>query len=283
VSSPHIRTQAERLRAVPLEEVLELLGAERDRQDKAKWHTAQGALSISGTKFMNWKAGRGGGGAIDLAMHLGAMDFKAALQWLAKYFPASLPPETSPALTKPILQLPLRDDRRLPVVRSYLLQERHLSAALIEPLIASGTLYADPRGNAVFLLLGEEGSPVGAEIRGTTRTPWRGMAPGSRKDLGYFSILAPEPVATILCESAIDAVSCLALHPHTHCVSTAGARPNPRWLPLLIRGGQPLYCGFDADPTGDAMACAMIAAYPAVSRLRPQLKDWNDVLTRSPR
>jgi hypothetical protein len=109
------------------------------------------------------------------------------------------------------------------------------------------------------------------------------MAPGSLKDLGYFSVIASDPGATILCESAIDAVSCLALYPHAHCVSTAGARPNPLWLPRLIRGGQPVYCGFDADPTGDAMARAMIAAYPGVMRLRPELKDWNDVLTRSPR
>jgi hypothetical protein len=216
-------------------------------------------------------------------MHLGAMDFKAALQWLSRHFPAFGPSETFPALPRPTLELPLRDNRKLSALRKYLLQERHLPPALIEPLIASGTLYADLRGNAVFLLLGEEGNPVGAELRGTTRTPWRGMAPGSRKDLGYFSVLAPEPLATILCESAIDAVSCLALHPRSHCISTAGARPNPGWLPLLIRSGQPVYCGFDADPTGDAMARAMIAAHPEVRRFRPELKDWNELLTQSRR
>ena len=42
-----------------------------------------------------------------------------------------------------------------------------------------------------------------------------------------------------------------------------------------------LYCGFDADATGDQMAHAMLAIYPAIQRLRPPLHDWNDVLTAS--
>jgi len=106
------------------------------------------------------------------------------------------------------------------------------------------------------------------------------MAPGSRKDLGYFSISAINPTAIILCESAIDAVSCLALNDRTLCISTAGARPNPLWLESLIQSGRPVSCGFDADPTGDEMARAMIETLPAVSRLRPCLKDWNEVLKR---
>ena len=34
-----IREQANRVRSIPLEEVLRLAGAKRDRYDKAKWHT----------------------------------------------------------------------------------------------------------------------------------------------------------------------------------------------------------------------------------------------------
>ncbi len=44
--------------------------------------------------------------------------------------------------------------------------------------------------NAVFLLLGNQNTPVGAELRGTTDRPWRGLAPGSHKDLGGFAIPA---------------------------------------------------------------------------------------------
>jgi len=149
-------------------------------------------------------------------------------------------------------------------------------------LIDSGTLYADARANAVFLLRSEHRLPVGAELRGTTGAPWHGLAPGSRKDLGCFAIpLEPRPVV-VLCESAIDAISCFALHPGYRCLSTAGARPDPRWLRPLLDQGCQVYCGFDADPTGDAMADAIIARHPAIHRLRPSLHDWNDVLKARP-
>ena len=81
-----------------------------------------------------------------------------------------------------------------------------------------------------------------------------------------------------VCESAIDAISCLALHPGSRCLSTAGARPDPHWLRPLLDQGCQVYCGFDADSTGDAMARALITLHPAVQRLRPSHHDWNDVL-----
>ena len=65
------------------------------------------------------------------------------------------------------------------------------------------------------------------------------------------------------------------------CISTAGARSNPAWLSHLLSQGYSLYCGFDADPTGDHMAEAMIALHPAIQRLRPPLHDWNDTLIAS--
>lgn len=281
MSFSNVRERANRLRALPLEAVLLRSGATRDRADKAKWRTGRGVISVTGAKFMNWNRSVGGGGAIDLAMHLGGLRFKEALEWLERNFKAQDAPDPSPVPPRPLI-LPPRDPRKLLEVRRYLYERRRLPAALVEPLIAAGFVYADTRGNAVFLLLGKEEVPVGAEIRGTTSHPWRGMAPGSRKDLGYFSIPVLEPATIILCESAIDAVSCLALHDRALCISTAGARPNPLWLESLLQSGKPVCCGFDADPTGDEMAHAMIEIHPTVTRLRPPLKDWNEVLTRRP-
>ena len=104
------------------------------------------------------------------------------------------------------------------------------------------------------------------------------MAPGSQKDLGCFSIGPTSGPSVILCESAIVAISCSALHSQSRCLSTAGARPNPRWLAALIDQGLEIYCGYDADPTGDTIARAMQSLYPPVKRLRPSDKDWNDLL-----
>ncbi len=113
-----LRELAPQVRAIPLEAVLRLSGAKPDRCDQRKWHTSLGVLSVTGAKFMNWTCGHGGGGAIDLVMHLHRLRFQE------------------------------------------------------------------------------------------------------------------------LVESAIDAISCFALHPRHRCIATAGARPNPRWLAALLGQGE---------------------------------------------
>jgi hypothetical protein len=266
----------DQLRRVPLLAVLRETGAQRDRHDKAKWHTPKGAISITGMKFMNWHQSRGGGGAIDLAMHLNDLDFKSAVAWLQRHF--LIPPDSAPPPAPRRLILPPPDRSQLSTVKHYLVHERAITPSLADSLIASGKLYADRRGNAIFLLLGKENTPVGAELRGTGPQLWRGMAPGSQKDLGYFSVQDLEATRVILCESAIDAISCLLLHPASFCLSTSGARPNPRWLPALLSQRPAVYCGFDADATGDAMAEQMITLHPSLRRLRPSKHDWNDIL-----
>jgi len=279
------RQQADHLRTIPLETVLPLCGGQRDPNDKHKWHTPAGVLSVNGAKFINWNAGGGGGGAIDLVIQLRRLDFKAAVDWLAQHFPGSVTPLPLAPTPPPQFHLPSPDPSKLGRVQQYLAQQRKIAPALLDPLIQSGTLYADTRANAVFLLLGKENIPVGAELRGTTARPWHGLAAGSQKDLGFFAVPAePLPAsvsagkAVVLCESAIDAISCFALHPQSLCLSTAGARPNPTWLKPLLDQAAQVYCGFDADPTGDHMADAMMALHPGIQRLRPPAHDWNDVL-----
>jgi hypothetical protein len=273
-----IRERADRVRGIPLQEVLLLAGAKRDRYDKTKWHTAKGVISCTAVKFMNWNQDAGGGGAIDLAMHLNNLGFKAAVEWLCHNFPNLDRREPlKPARASEFL-LPPQNPGRLPAVKRYLTEERGLDPFLIQRIIESGRLYADKRGNAVFLLLGKENKPVGAELRGTTTAQWRGMAPGSKKDSGYFSVSAPGAKTAVLCESAIDAISCFELNPSCLCVSTSGARLNPRWLPWLIRQGLKIYCGFDSDSTGEIMASNMISLHPGIKRLHPRQHDWNDAL-----
>ncbi len=158
------------------------------------------------------------------------------------------------------------------------MQQRYLPAACLQELLASGDLYADTHANAVFLLRDDQHQPVGAELRGTGPVCWRGMAPGSRKDRGFFSVPSSPRSEVILCESAIDAASCFVLYPDRLCISTSGARPNPAWLGDLIEHGGRIACGFDRDATGEAMAQAMISIHPSIHRLRPPRHDWNDAL-----
>ncbi len=274
-----IRQLAEGVRDIPLVQVLPLTGALPDNSDKARWHTSQGVISVTGMKFMNWNQATGGGGAIDLVMHLQHLGFKAAVFWLRDHFAiTSMPPQYDPP-PKQHLRLPARDERKLPQVIRYLVTRRSLPYSLINNLIDSGRLYADKRANAVFLLWEKEQMAVGAELRGTSRFAWRGMAPGSRKTCGYFAIKNMHAKTIILCESAIDAISCFTIHEDCSCISTAGANPSPPWITSFTSQGYQVYCGFDSDPTGEHTANKMIALHPEIRRLRPAKHDWNDVLT----
>src|SRR5207249_8191433 len=94
-----MRDHFDPLRRIPLTAVLRACGAQPDRYDKAKWHTSEGTISITGTKFMNWHCSQGGGGAIDLAMHLNHLAFPAAVRWLERQFP--IPPQAPPGQLSP--------------------------------------------------------------------------------------------------------------------------------------------------------------------------------------
>jgi hypothetical protein len=272
------RAPADRLRALPLPVVLAALEATPDPGDPAKWRTARGVLSVTGAKFINWSQGIGGGGAIDLVMHVQQLGFGRALQWLEDRFGTGPSVQSAFPPAPRVLTLPPPSVHHWPRVERYLIEQRQLPRWLLTPLVHAGIIYADARANAVFLLGDNPATPVGAELRGTTSVSWRGLAPGSRKDHGCFSVSTASAKAIVLCESAIDALSCHALHPAYRCLSTSGARPDPAWLTALLHSALPLFCGFDADPTGDAMAHRMIELHPAIARLRPPAKDWNETL-----
>ena len=322
------RRQADLVRAIPLEVVLTSWRAVRDRQDKSRWHTGRGPLSVTGTKFFNWHACHGGGGAIDLVMHLGGWDARQAIGWLWRHLGhhvahpnpstdarADADSASSPAFmsgsasssrhsTLPgcrsvgeptrhasgrRLHLPKACPANLPRVRCYLIRQRGLSPGIVASLIDQRKLYADARGNAVFLMVaGKPNRSIGAELRGTGRRVWRGLAPGTRKDVGYFWIGKPGSKQIVLCESAIDAISCFQLHTQLDdlrlqsgciCVSTAGVRADPPWLRPLLACGYEICCGFDADEPGDTVSHQMITRHPSIQRLRPSRHDWNDLLT----
>ena len=279
-----IRAKANEVRDIDLGVLLQYFGSTKDLHDKAKWHTRQGVISVKGPKFMNWTRGTGGGGAIDLVIHLREVDFKDAVLWLHKHFSSFFVQRSSLIKSHPVkqtLKLPAKDDERLPQVTQYLISRRYLPEELIKNLIKSKKFYADFRGNAVFLLLGKKKRIVGAELRGTCNTKWRGMAPGSRKRSGCFYIVGQSPKKMVLCESAIDAVSCAVLYPEYTAISTSGAMADPAWLHNFLRNGCEIYCGFDTDRTGEIMAKKMIKQYPSIKRLRPTGHDWNEVLQQN--
>lgn len=321
------RRQGDFVRAIPLEVVLTSWDAVCDRRDKSRWHTPRGPVSITGTRFFNWRTCQGGGGAIDLVMHLGGWDARQAIGWLWRHLGCQVADANPVADTRADadpafsigslfssasssgrglrlgdesdsdatgrhghqLHLPAASLANLPRVRRYLTQRRGLSATVLDSLIDEGKLYADARGNAVFLMVaGKPNHSVGAELRGTGNRVWRGLAPGTRRNAGYFWIGNTRSTRIVLCESAIDAMSCFQLHtqlPGAHnpwdctCISTAGVRPDAPWLHPLLARGYEVYCGFDTDDAGESASRQMSACHSTIQRLRPPKHDWNDALT----
>jgi hypothetical protein len=174
-------------------------------------------------------------------------------------------------------------------VRRYLIERRCLSESILDSLIDERKLYADARANAVFLMVtGKPNRAIGAELRGTGDHIWRGLAPGTSKNAGYFWVGNRGAKQVVLCESAIDAISCFQLRTQhlgarrtaeCICISTAGVRSDAPWLRPLLSRRYDIYCGFDTDEPGESASHEMIIRHPSIQRLRPPEHDWNDVLT----
>jgi len=177
MSRDDFRRKADHVRAIPLEVVLRRWGAVRDRRDKSQWRTPRGPLSVTGPKFCNWHTHEGGGGAIDLVMHLAGWDARRAIEWLwchlgsrvdateltthtntganAPPRAASSPNATSSSRCRGVLtnqsdddairrerrrplRLPTASPANLQPVRRYLIERRCLSATIVDSLIVHG-------------------------------------------------------------------------------------------------------------------------------------------------
>lgn len=134
-SLPTLKSLADRVREADLEVVADNLGLERDRHDKHKWRDAEHIISINNGKFMDWLADQGGGGAIDLVMHLQKVDFKQAVQWLSgqdlTVRPVHSPPQTRSTRDEhQPLQMPVVNEYRWAAVKDYLIETRKLPKTL---------------------------------------------------------------------------------------------------------------------------------------------------------
>jgi len=301
-------------RAADLREVIGTLGGQPDRHDRQKWEMGNGDhISItSGGKWYNHDQQQGGGGAIDLVRHVAGYDFTDAVAYLAHesgplvavaaaaQHGAHAAQEIVDRGGRAPFTPPAATETRWPQVRAYLTGERALPAGLVDGLHTRGTVYADARGNAVFLRTNAAGDAVGASLRGTLPgSEFKGLAVGSRRDEGHFSLTTGTPAAAAyghapqvyICESPIDALSLAALHTaraggggQQTFLSTDGAGSLPRReIDAALAGGALVHCCFDNDQGGAKLWAQVSEAYPgagAIVREQPPggAKDWNDAL-----
>nr|MCU0571101.1 strawberry notch C-terminal domain-containing protein [Oculatellaceae cyanobacterium Prado106] len=300
ILQPNLKEIADQVRDADLEAVAASLGLERDRHDSHKWRDAGHIISIDNSKFMDWLADKGGGGAIDLVMHVQGVDFKEAVQWLSGRSFQPMPYRVQPATSQEPrpLEMPTANEQRWPAVKEYLVDTRRLPEKLVEHLHERNLIYADTMQNAVFVRYStyleqqswQRGEPTGASLRGTWgERPFHGLAQGTSREDGWFwvGLGQGEIQRVLLTESPIDALSLMVLDkPHrqpgsvTIYLSTDGVGfvPVEALRQVLDAGGQ-VAVAFDADRAGELMAWRLAQELPGVQRIRPALgKDWNERL-----
>ena len=298
------------LRDVDLAAVLDRCGLERDLGDHKQWRGPSSRISVDKRKFYDHEQGQGGGGAIDLVKHLLGTDYQGAVAWLAREFSpeeatgaawASVKAGVAQAVADtpplPEPEVPEHDEDAWPVVADYLERTRGFAAAEVRRLRERDLVRADSRRNAVFPMVwtrNKQRRLWGAELVGTDpQRPFKGLARGSRRNLGYFRLWAgAKEVPTrrlVLVEGAIKAVALAALLRNRLLeigerwliASTAGVRPDAPWIKLWAEQGLQVVAAYDADEVGDRMSDALMQHYPGAERLRPEgAKDWDEQMRR---
>lgn len=292
-SAQDLRRVAAQVREIPLANVLDRFGYSPDPADpKYNWVGERGRISTDRTgkpKFFNHDLDQGGGGAIDLAMHLGGWEFKEATSWLASEFGSSAAvgaamsravAEAKAAANEPAPSLPVprptQSAKKIERVKRYLTEERKLSPALVQWAFDKDRLFADDYANACFNLSGG-----GVELRGTGERPFHGVR-GDEK--GFFVIrTGAEVTRTVYVESAVDALSYYELHPERNMQIVSITGGAKKALQDHARGeieqGRMVVAAFDKDKAGDRYIEHLREVAPEAEVDRPGYgKDWNDAL-----
>ena len=273
-----------RLRNLPLEYILESFGSYRDPKDPSRnWRTSAGRITVTGSKFYNHDKDEGGGGAIDLVMHLAMIDYKEAVSWLQRIVKDEIIEQYDLPLRKDKkgekLGIPAPVGKNLYRVRRYLKHVRAIPERIIEEKINSNDIWADEYGNAVFSLKNLRGEQVGAEIRGTCAMPFHGIR-GNKN--GFFFAGTWQRKEAVFVESAIDALSYEALHGPALILSTTGTVKYTLQdaCKELKEKGFRIVAGFDNDKDGERLTKVLSeAAGDKIERRRPEdVKDWNALL-----
>ncbi|WP_107807069.1 MobV family relaxase [Nodularia spumigena] len=301
-----LRQQTEKLRDLPLEDVAWQLGLDRDHNQPGKWRGQGNNINIDGSKFYDFHPNeqRGGGGAIDLVMHVNQCDYAQAIAWVHNNFGEAGVEKaviaqarkiaTEFAQSEPRHQFvpPLADERQWYRVENYLTQKRELLPSFIQAVHEQGLIYADEQQNAVFLMRNLDGETTGAFVRGTQGedNTFQGYVKGSKRTDGWFHLkLGGEPNGEIekvvLCQSPIEALSFATLEmevqqgiPKTRTMYMAV--DSPKSLPVEFLQTVPhVEVAYDNDHAGNETARMIMKQLHHAMRVKPKGKDWNDTLS----
>ena len=289
---------ANQVRDLPLKDVVYELGLEADPNDKHKWQNEHHTINITGSKFFDWKHNQGGGGAIDLVMHVNECNYKQSVAWLNERLGEGAAMEAATYKTREIIKTepvqeftpPVPEHSKWLSVKQYLTRERMLPSGLVARLHEQGLIYADKNQNAVFIRRSIDGEKItGASLRGTAGddNKFKGLAKGSKRKEGWFYFdkgeQSSDPVRrVVLVESPIDAMSLAVLErtdsKKTLYLSTDGAGQIPTEFLAEVKE---VVIAYDNDSSGNLMAQRVSSQLPNVVRKLSKAIDWNQELVNT--
>jgi len=295
-AASRLQEQASRVRDIPLSAVFDQLGCEPDRRDKKNWKTPAGRISVDGQRWYNHDLAVGGGGAIDLVMHVADLDYKSTLAWLGAELGkdaavsaalARTQEEAAKAATeKAPSMIPEPSSEHIGQVREYLVNERRLNPRLVDHQIERKMIFAtavESHGkvyvNAAFRLKSPEGE--GVEMRGVS-----GSYHGMRGKKGLYSISTGDGYTkAVFVESSIEALSYMTLAlergEKVKVISTGGSavKTLQNAVQAEIDKGVRVVPAFNTDSAGKRLS----ERVTAMSGKQPEeppfhQNDWNDYL-----
>ncbi len=315
-----LKETVDQLRDLPLDDVAWQLGLIQDIKGDNRWKGHGCIINIDSEKFYDFAPGvhSGGGGAIDLVMHVNGCKFKEAVAWLNDRFgeegmqraaahrakiQANVEVKQEPAQR---FIKPRADVSQWNAVYNYLTIKRGLPENLVNALHEKGIVYADSHQNAVFAMRSfsrvdrskqlqsvknASNSTVGAFLRGTRgeNNSFMGYAIGTKRSQGSFYVdlsgqVGDEIQRVVLCKSPIDALSYLTLEQMAaKKVSIKGttylALDSTRNLPVeMIKDIPQVIAAYDKDSAGNQIARDIQKLLPQTTIIQPTASDWNQQL-----
>ena len=298
-----LKQLTDQLRDLPLENVAWQLGLTKTYSD-SKWKGLGHIINMDGPKWYDFSPSsqKGGGGAIDLVMHVNNYNFKEALTWLNDRFgeEGMLKAATHHARSEaqeiafephPQFQLPVLDENQWSAVHKYLTQKRGLPENMVIALKERSLVYADSNQNAVFVMRNLDGETTGAFLRGTRGedNTFMGYARGTKREAGWFYIgrggqSTEEIQRVVLCKSPIDALSLAAIEIQVQSgmpleKTMYMAVDSVKCLPVeFLRTIPKVVTALDADIALNETAREIQELLPTAQRMQPKVKDWNSEL-----
>ena len=304
----NLRTLANQVRDISLCEILKSHGFVLQKEGLSfRAKTEAHNIVITGSRWYDNKAQAGGGGAIDLQMHLTGADFPTACKALAERMPYALsssqgiafmhesirPEVKRQSFEELAAKYALRNDSNWRAARSYLVEGRKIPAELVDGLHQSGVIYANdhrPNPSLVFLHKNIQGEVKGATLR-DTRHDSKFRPTLGNKLTAWFSVGDIEKAQTVVAvESPIDALSYFSLregYPGDFAVvSCSGASVPQELLHHIYDQRQLLVVALDNDMAGERGWLKVwdeTAEWPGfkISPDCPRGKDWNEDLIQS--